>query len=551
MTCREAVYSESVLDYLIGNYRGEEFIRESYNPDCYIQFDNTQAVIYKEVEQVNSRNIEKFGFSAIPNLYGLMDEEALEASGVLKIRRQPYMDLYGQGILIGLVDTGIDFTHPAFLNEDNTSRIVSLWDQSLSDGEGAGPFSFGTSYSQEEINTALGTENPGAIILSRDDVGHGTFLAGMAAGKENRSENFSGVAPLSELVIVKCKQAKNSYREYYGTAKNVPAFQENDIMMGIAYILHVAREVGKPVVICVGMGTNMGSHNGESALSQFMDRYTAVQGVTMVASAGNEGNTRHHHHITRKEEDINIDVEGRLDGFMGQLWWRTPGGLTLDIISPSGDRWEGIRAVSSFTGKKIFTPENTTLELYFGVAQERTRAQVVVFRFIDAKPGVWKIHVKFTHDNPSFHMWLPINQFLSSEVFFLDPSPNTTICNPGDGKNLITVSAYDVIEESLYLQASRGFTPEGDVKPEIVAPGVNLIGTYPRGRYGMMSGTSVAAALIAGISALFMQQYSFYGISGLATKELLIRGAHPKGEPYPNTEWGYGTVDAYFSITQD
>lgn len=106
MTCREAVYSESVLDYLIGNYRGEEFIRESYNPDCYIQFDNTQAVIYKEVEQVNSRNIEKFGFSAIPNLYGLMDEEALEASGVLKIRRQPYMDLYGQGILIGLVDTG-------------------------------------------------------------------------------------------------------------------------------------------------------------------------------------------------------------------------------------------------------------------------------------------------------------------------------------------------------------------------------------------------------------------------------------------------------------
>ena len=148
-------------------------------------------------------------------------------------------------------------------------------------------------------------------------------------------------------------------------------------------------------------------------------------------------------------------------------------------------------------------------------------------------------------------MWLPINQFLSSEVFFLDPSPNTTICNPGDGKNLITVSAYDVIEESLYLQASRGFTPEGDVKPEIVAPGVNLIGTYPRGRYGMMSGTSVAAALIAGISALFMQQYSFYGISGLATKELLIRGAHPKGEPYPNTEWGYGIVDAYFSITQD
>lgn len=551
MTCKEAIYSENVLDFLIGNYRGEEYVREFYNPDCYIQFDNIQAVIYKEMEQINSRNIEKYGFSAVPNIYGLMDEEALEASGVLKIRRQPYMDLYGQGILIGLVDTGIDFTHPAFLNEDNTTRIASLWDQTLADGNGTENFPYGTVFSQEEINAALATENPGAIILSRDDVGHGTFLAGMAAGKENRSENFSGVAPLSELVIVKCKQAKNSYREYYGIQKNVPAFQENDVMAGIAYILEVARALKKPVAICIGLGTNMGSHNGESALSLYMDRYTAVQGVTMVASAGNEGNTRHHHHITRKEEDINIDVEGRLDGFMGQLWWRTPGSLTLDIISPSGDTWTGLRAVSGATRRQVFTPENTTLEMYFGVAQEQTRAQVVVFRFIDVKPGVWKIHVNFTHNNPSFHMWLPINQFLSSEVFFLNPSPNTTICNPGDGRNLITVSAYDVIEESLYLQASRGFTPEADVKPEVVAPGVNLIGPYPRGRYGRMSGTSVAAALVTGISALFMQQYSFYGISGLSTKELLIRGASPKGEPYPNPEWGYGIVDAYFSITQD
>lgn len=394
-------------------------------------------------------------------------------------------------------------------------------------------------------------EDPYSFILSRDEIGHGTFLAGVAAGREKREEEFSGAAPSAELVIVKCKQAKNSYRNYYGIPASVPAYQENDIMAGIAYALNVAKEERKPIVICIGMGTNMGSHNGETNLAAFMDRYTAVQGVTMIASAGNEGNARHHHWITRKEETIDINVERNMEGFMGQLWWQTPGSLTLDVTSPSGDTISGIRAVSSTRRRKIFTPENTTLDIYFGIAQEQTRSQVVVMRFLSPKAGIWKVRVSFTHENPSFHMWLPIRQFLSSEVFFLTPEPDVTICSPADGSDLITVSAYDSAEGSLYLQASRGFTPSGDVKPEIVAPGVNLTGPYPRGRYGMMTGTGVAAALSAGITALFMEQYAYFGISGLSAKELFIRGATPRGIPYPNTEWGYGTVNAYDSITRD
>ena len=106
VTCKEAVYSENVLDYIIGNYRGEEYVLGVYNPDCYMPYDNIQGVIYQEIQQINNENIEKYGFSAIPNVYGLMSEEALEESGVLRIRRQPYLDLYGQGVLIGFVDTG-------------------------------------------------------------------------------------------------------------------------------------------------------------------------------------------------------------------------------------------------------------------------------------------------------------------------------------------------------------------------------------------------------------------------------------------------------------
>ena len=146
-------------------------------------------------------------------------------------------------------------------------------------------------------------------------------------------------------------------------------------------------------------------------------------------------------------------------------------------------------------------------------------------------------------------MWLPIRQFLEKEVIFLESYPNVTITNPGTTTNTITVSAYDVRNEALYLQAGRGFTPDGKVKPEIVAPGVDITGTYPRGRYGTMSGTSVAAAFSAGIGALFMQQYASEGANSNTLREAFIRGAVPRGELYPNEEWGFGIVDAYRSIT--
>lgn len=549
MTCKEAVYSENVLDFLIGNYRGEEYVQQLYRPDCYLPLDNIQAVIYRKTDLINSEAIERFGFNTIPNVYGLMSEEALEDSGVLRIRRQPYLDLYGQGVLIGFVDTGIDFTHEAFINADNTTRIVSIWDQTMEDGEGSEHFPYGRVYEREEINQALASENPFDVVASQDENGHGTFLAGVAAGNEKRSEEFSGVAPLAELVIVKCKQAKQIYRDYYSIPSDVPAYQENDILTGIAHIMKVAQREGKPVIICIGMGSNMGSHDGGSYLSLFMERYTVVTGVAMIACMGNEGNTRHHHLINRREDTININVERSLDGFMTQLWWRSPGKLILDFTSPSGETYTGIRALVGERRTIRFNTENTVLEMYFGQSQEISNEQVVSMRFISPKTGIWKIKTTADYDEPRFHIWLPIRQFLSEEVVFLEPSPNTTLSSSGTGTYTITVSAYDVTEDSLYLQAGRGFTPTGRIKPEIVAPGVNITGPYPRNRYGTMTGTGVAAAFTAGIGALFMQQYSRYYINGIMLREIFIRGAVPRGEPFPNTEWGYGIVDAYASIT--
>lgn len=548
MQCREAVYAEDVLEYFVGAYRGEEYVQEIYNPDCYIPIDNWQGVIYQKVQEVDSEVIQKYGFSAIPNVYGLMDEAALEASGVLRIRRQPYLDLYGQGVLIGFVDTGIDYTHEAFIAADGTSRIASLWDQTIEDGAGTKAFPYGRVYDQKELSQALASDDPYALVPSRDEEGHGTFLAGVAAGNQNRARELSGVAPLARIVMVKCKSAKQSYRDYYGIPRDVTAFQENDVMAGVAYILSIAQRENQSVIVCLGIGTSMGNHNGSTNLGQYLIRYLSIPGIGIITCAGNEGNARHHHLITKKEDTININVERSLSVFMSQLWWKTPGRLNFDIISPSGEVFGNIQAISGVRQQYRFTPEGTTVELYFGVSQEVTREQVVVFRFLSPRQGIWKVRIRFEYANSNFSMWLPISQFLEQEVVFLESDPNVTITNPGNTRNIITVSGYDVRDGALYLQASRGFTPNGTVKPEIVAPGVEVEGPYPKGRYGTMSGTSVSAAFAAGIGAMFMQQYANQGANSNSLREAFIRGAVPRGEPYPNEEWGFGIVNVYRSL---
>ncbi len=549
MTCREAIYSENVLDYLVNTYGGAEGILERYDPLCVEEIDNSRAVIYRQEEKINSESIGQFGYGAIPHVYGLMGEEALEAAGVLKIRRQPYLDLYGQNILIGVVDTGIEFTNKAFVNADNTSRIRSIWDQTIREGEDVEGFRYGREFLAEEINAALADDEPQSMIPTRDDNGHGTFLAGVAAGNELPEDDFSGVAPLSQLVVVKCKEAKNSYREFYRVPQGVPCYQENDIMAGIAYILRVAQNEGKPVAICLGMGTNQGNHNGESPLCNMIDYFNSLPGVCIVTCAGNEGNARHHYSITKEYEEIDIQVDADSLGFVAELWWRTPGTLQFDVVSPGGNTLGITRASSFLRERKLFVLEDTTLEVLGSEVQEQGRDQVAVFRFENSKAGIWKIRV-YTMGDVKYHMWLPIREFLAEDTYFVRPDPDVTVCEPGNSRRGITMTAYNPVDEALYLQASRGFSANGFIKPDVTAPGVNVSGPMPRNRIGMMTGTSVAVAVTTGVAALFMQQYEEeFLVSGNAVRELLIRGAEPRGEEYPNREWGYGTIDAYESIS--
>lgn len=183
---------------------------------------------------------------------------------------------------------GIDFTHEAFRNADGTTRLHSIWDQTIREG-GPSQFDYGRVFSEQEINEALKREQPSSYLPTRDDIGHGTFLAGVAAGNEIPGKEFSGIAPLSQIIVVKCKEAKNSYREYYRVPSKVPCYQENDIMAGIMYILQVAYSLGRPVSICVGMGSNLGNHDGASPLCHLIDINNMAGASICRLLPGNEG----------------------------------------------------------------------------------------------------------------------------------------------------------------------------------------------------------------------------------------------------------------------
>lgn len=248
--------------------------------------------------------------------------------GILPASRIPAFGNQGQGVLIGFVDTGIDYQNPLFRKEDGSSRILGIWDQTLETGapDPVNGFQalYGTQYSREEIDQALAAPDPLALVPSADENGHGTFLASVAAGGEDPDQDFTGAAPRASIAMVKLKPAKAYLRDFYLIREGADAYQENDIMMGVAYLLHLARRFSMPLVICLGLGTNQGSHVGKSPLGLYLDDINIYAGTAVITAAGNETGYGHHYRaVTRPEETlqtVELNVGEKDSGFSIEFW---------------------------------------------------------------------------------------------------------------------------------------------------------------------------------------------------------------------------------------
>lgn len=502
------------------------------------------------VEQLGSSYL-----SSIAVVLGLLGRPALEEAGILSIQQQPYLNLRGNGVLIGFVDTGIDYTQQIFRYEDGTSKIRYLYDQSIT---GAPPeeFFIGTEYTNEQINQALKAENPYDVVPSRDMSGHGTFLASVAAGRDEG--NFIGAAPDAELIVVKLKRARPYGLQLFTVPENQEdAFSSIAVMIGVEYVLQKARELDRPVVICLGIGTNSGSHDGFSIFEEYLSGIANLTGVCLCIAAGNESQARHHTigTITAKGETQNIDVKvsDRPTDFIISIWNSMADKLSVSILSPTG---EYIARIPPKTGNIQITDlilERTQVRVAFYFPLEGSGGQLTTVRVLDAPPGIWTvtIHGDIILDG-TFHAWLPLTGLVSPDVEFLAANPYYTVTVPSTASGAISCGAYDSVNDSLYLNTSWGPTRIERMAPDLVAPGVGILGVYPTGS-GTMTGTSAAAAITAGACALMMQwgivQGNDVSISTYQIRAYLIRGcSRMQTMSYPNPQWGYGTLNLYESF---
>lgn len=551
MDCSKAAVSNDYFEF-IAEYNGVlESVRERFQTDCILPINNRFSIAY--VPQQGKEVFERgnYPYNAIPRCFGLMDTVVLEDVGVAQVRRSN-LDLYGNGVMVGVIDTGIDYQNPVFQYADQTTKIETIWDQTIEDE--AKPFflGYGTEYLKEEIERAVQSENPAEIVPSVDSSGHGTFLAGLIAGNEETQDGFSGIAPNVRLSVVKLRQAKAHLKEYYCMDPSYEAYSETDIMLGVYYITQVAERLQMPVILYLGLGTSQASHLGTGPLDQYLAGIAPLKGVGVVASAGNEGQARHHYsgEAGNGSAKVEVKVGSSEYGFTMELWGMAPNGYYVDIESPSGQRTGRIAGGRQGRREVSFLLEKTNLLVDYFTVDSSAGAPGIIMRFLHPAEGVWNIYVSDDKmGSREFDLWLPITNFLTEDTFFLESSPYNTLVSPGNTQLLMCASNYNQNNGSIYIDSSRGF-PRNAVKPDFAAPGVEVYGPLPRNRFGRKTGTSVSGAVTAGIAALVMEwgyvKENDLDVNTTRIKNYLIRGARREDERiYPNREWGYGTVDLY------
>ena len=565
ISCNISPASEDVADFIVRySPRAVESLYELARTRCVNLVSQEYAIVHVPLSGVLPLSFAHHTYSAIPKLYGLQDTTAPEASGILPVFSQPNLMSTGQGILIGMIDTGIDYTNPLFQNPDGTSRILRLWDQTIESENtpeavaGFQPF-YGTVYSQEDLNRALASEQPLELVPSTDTSGHGTFLAGVAAGRQIQSPTtFSGAAPDAALAVVRLKPAKQYLREFFAVPPDADAYQENDIMAAAAFLLGVAGQYQMPLVLCLGVGTSQGSHSGISPLAMQLQALSGTRGFACVTGAGNETGFRHHYFGNlspdQEYEDVELRVADSTSGFSMELWADVSELYTVGFVSPSGEVIERIPMTVGQETTISFQLDATRILISYQITESSSGRFLAFLRFTGPAPGIWHIRVYPTlFVAGQFHIWLPMQGFLTEDTGFLRPDPDITITDPGNAPLLLTVSTYNHVTGSLYIHSSRGFTATGQIKPDFAAPGVEVQGPgIPPGtsRLSRQTGSSVATAITAGaVACLFswgFTQGNDTTLTSISVKSILIRGAERKEAfRYPNRQWGYGTLNLY------
>ena len=482
-----------------------------------------------------------------------------EVSCVLPVtKRQPFLS--GKGILLAVIDSGIDYTNRNFRNADGSTRILSLWDQTVSPDAEKGffppeGFQTGTEFSREQINAALREADPlrqYELVPSRDSSGHGTAVAGIAAGAAanvtggTANNNYEGVAPESELLIVKL-----------GTPRENSFPRTTEMMRAVTYVVRKAQSLNRPVAINLSFGNTYGAHDGSSLLERFLDNAAEIGRTVICVGSGNEGASAGH-----REGRVNVGETAATElsvgayetAFSVQLWKTYTDVFHIILRSPGGQEF----SFSTEKGGEItWKAERTRILIYVGEPSPYAVEQEIYFDFIPENlyisPGIWSFLIGTQEKESSFYFYLPSQAARNQNTRFFEPNPNLTLTIPSTASKVITVGAYDSTYDAYadfsgrgyrYAERDIGLLAAGAAKPDLAAPGVNITAPDIYGGYRSFTGTSFATPFVTGAAALLMEWGIVQGndafLYGEKVKAYLRRGARKiRGEEfYPNDRVG-------------
>lgn len=483
-----------------------------------------------------------------PQILSPLAVDVNSSAGITEVLEHPYLKLSGKGVLVGIIDTGIDYTKDAFCWEDGKTKIERIWDQSLEGSRGEELY-YGAEYFREDIDRALESQNPFEIVPTRDEDGHGTFLAATAAG---RGKVYGlGSAPEADLVVVKLRRAHPYYIDKFLLPKEEKnLFESSDVLLACWYIFRVSQLVNKPVVICLGLGSNSTGHDGNSALEEYISIMCQRIGVAVVTAGGNESNARHHTQGSLSgagaRDVISLRVGENMASFTMGIYGAPFDRISVGIASPTG---EVISPIPFKVGLEL-AEELTIDKTKVSVGYYKDVNTVIILGFDEAKEGIWEISLYGDRIvSGAYDAWLPMTGQVSDYVEFMKPVPDTTVVYPATSLRSITCGAYSSYNNTLYVSSSWGPTRLPRIAPDLVAPGVEVRGVFPWG-YGTMTGSSVSAAITAGAVALLLEwglvQRNMLSMDGDMVRLLLIAGlSRDEGMIYPNTRWGYGKLNLF------
>ncbi len=506
--------------------------------------------LLKAVPQIT--NIEK----SYP--FTLSDLKIVNEGSSMKVFTKKPEFLNGEGVIVGVIGTGIDYLSDRFMTQDGRSRVLTIWDQTIQRGPTPETLRYGTVFSKDKIQEAIRLKKQGGdpytIVSHKDETGHGTAIAGiMGATNLGPEDEIASIAHKCEFAIVKLKEAKKSTLEINGVSEELTnIYESTDVAAAIEYLALLQERLNKPMVVYLPIQSNCGGHDGQTAIERHIDIYNMRRGFVVTCNTGNEGDTATHTSgILAQKGDVgkvSVEIGEKENKFCLSIWITRPDKISMEIISPTGEKLEKIQVPKLDEGQIEIKLGESTIVIQYFIQEQSGGEQVIILMMKNIKGGIWQLNlIGEVVVNGRYDVWMHQRELLKGDSRFVDPDPYTTLTIPSSGRNILCTGYYDRKDTTLVAESGKGYTRDGRIKPTVVIGGTNILTTGLNNSNIITSGSAVAGAILTGAVALLLQ----WGIVNKNDTNLyaskiytyLIRGTIKKeGIVHPNPDWGYGIL---------